>query len=126
MSTATLPLTFVVPVRTRNVLNAREHWSVRHRRVRNQRRTVAGVLAIEGVLRTPPPLPVVVTLTRLGGRRLDPHDGLPAAMKAVADELAAWLGCDDGDARVAFRYGQGQGPMPGAGGAVEVRVEAAG
>lgn len=35
--------------------------------------------------------PVDVLLVRVGGRPLDEHDGLPIALKAVADEVAAQL-----------------------------------
>ena len=121
MSTATLPLAFFVPVQTRSETNMREHWSDRYRRSRAQKRTVGGVLAVEGVLHTPPPPPVVVTLTRMGGRRLD-DDNLRGALKYVRDALAEWLGVDDRDPRVAWRYDQ-LAVMDAEG--VGVRVEAA-
>lgn len=121
MSTATLPLAFFVPVQTRSETNMREHWSDRYRRSRAQKRTVARVLAVGGVLHTPPPPPVVVTLTRMGGRRLD-DDNLRGALKYVRDALAEWLGVDDRDPRVAWRYDQ-LAVMDAEG--VGVRVEAA-
>lgn len=51
------------------------------------------------------PLPAVVTLTRLGGKSLD-GDNLQRALKAVRDVVAKWLGCDDADKRVRWRYRQ--------------------
>lgn len=51
------------------------------------------------------PLPAVVTLTRLGGKSLD-GDNLQRAMKAVRDVVAKWLGCDDADKRIRWRYRQ--------------------
>ena len=51
--------------------------------------------AFEGVA-VPVQLPVTVTLTRLGGRKLDP-DNLANSFKHVQDGVAAWLGIDDGD-----------------------------
>lgn len=49
-------------------------------------------------------LPVVVTLTRLGGKKLDP-DNLANCFKAVQDGVAAWLGVDDGDeTKVRWKY----------------------
>ena len=51
------------------------------------------------------PLPAVVTLTRLGGKSLD-GDNLQRAMKAVRDMVAAWLGVDDADKRIKWRYRQ--------------------
>ena len=123
MTTATLPLAFFVPVQTRSETNMRGHWSDRYRRSRAQKRTVAGVLAIEGILKSPLPPPVVVTLTRVGGRRLD-DDNLRGALKYVRDALAEWLGVDDRDPRVAWRYDQ-LAVMDAEGVGVGVRVEAA-
>jgi hypothetical protein len=48
-------------------------------------------------------LPVTVTLTRLGGKRLD-DDNLARSMKAVRDVVAEWLGVDDADPRIRWRY----------------------
>ena len=42
-----------------------------------------------------PPLPVVVTITRIGPRRLD-NDNLESACKYVRDEIARAYGVDDG------------------------------
>jgi len=39
--------------------------------------------------------PVVVTITRLSPRALDTA-GLASALKGIEDEVAAWLGVDDG------------------------------
>lgn len=56
-----------------------------------------------------PPLPVVVTITRHGVRDLD-DDNLAHACKAIRDEIAAWLGCDDGPkAPATWRYAQRRG-----------------
>lgn len=58
----------------------------------------------------PPPLPVVVTLTRIGVRDLD-DDNLAAGFKSVRDEVAAWLGCGDGKKDpVTWVYEQERGP----------------
>lgn len=54
--------------------------------------------ALEGVPVLGWPRPVPVTLVRVGGRRMDTHENLPVSMKAVADAVCEWLGCDDGDA----------------------------
>jgi hypothetical protein len=54
--------------------------------------------------------PARVTLTRLGGRKLDAHDNLRAAFKYLADAIAEWLGVDDGDERlVTWSYDQKPG-----------------
>lgn len=51
------------------------------------------------------PLPAVVTMTRLGGKRLD-DDNLRRALKAVRDVVAEWLGVDDADPKVCWRCRQ--------------------
>lgn len=51
-----------------------------------------------------------VTMIRISAGVLD-DDGLKGALKAVRDEVAAWLGCGDGpNDPVAWRYGQQKGP----------------
>lgn len=60
----------------------------------------------EALSRTMPmALPVVVTLTRLGGKELDigNHE---TAFKAVQDMVAEWLGVDDADKGIRWRYQQ--------------------
>lgn len=90
-----------------NGLNAREHWSARKRRASMERALVAAVL---GTTR-PPALPVVVTITRIGGRPMDEGDGLPASCKHLRDAVATWLGTGDApSARVEWRYRQERGP----------------
>jgi hypothetical protein len=45
-------------------------------------------------------------LTRHSSGTLDAHDNLPSAFKHIVDELAAWMGVDDADQRVQWRYEQ--------------------
>ncbi len=54
------------------------------------------------------PLPVVVTLIRLGGKQLDEGENLPRSLKAPKDVIAAWLGVADTgrDSRVKWRFKQ--------------------
>lgn len=55
-------------------------------------------------------LPTPVTLTRVGGKKLDRHDNLPRSMKAVVDAVSEWLNVDDGDeSAVRWRYRQKPG-----------------
>ena len=66
------------------------HWSADAKRRKKQRTIVKW-----GLMPLPkPPLPVVVTLTRIGPRDLD-TDNLAGGFKSVRDEVAAWLGCGD-------------------------------
>lgn len=85
--------------------NQREHWAAKAARVKHERAMARLVLSS----RTPPALPVVVTLTRCAPRLLD-DDNAVGAMKAVRDEVAAWLGVDDRDPRVRFIVEQAKVP----------------
>ena len=89
-----------------NPLNNRKHWRTVSKRGRDEKAAVA--LALRG--RTPPALPVVVTIARVGRGTMD-GDGLQASAKHVRDSVAAWLGCDDGDPRVTWLYEQTRGPV---------------
>lgn len=92
----------LIPIRTRGS-NAREHWTARHRRVKRERRHTASALL--GQHR--PDIPCVVTLTRLSSGTLDEGDNLPAALKGVRDQIAAWLGIDDRHSdQVRYEYRQ--------------------
>jgi hypothetical protein len=115
-------------MRTSTGLNSREHWCTRARRVTAERfetrirlataqRFRAGWRAHQaagGRLR--------VTLTRCSPatRPMD-DDNLPGALKAVRDEVADWLGRDDGDrAAWVWQYAQRRGPW-----GVELLIEEA-
>ncbi len=52
-----------------------------------------------------PPLPLTVTITRVGPRRLD-DDNLAGACKYVRDQIAEVVGVDDGSPLYTWRYGQ--------------------
>ena len=49
-----------------------------------------------------------ITLTRIAPRTLD-DDNLAAGFKATRDRVADWLGVDDGDKRLTWRYAQERG-----------------
>jgi hypothetical protein len=95
-----------VPVRLVSEANAsqREHWSHKHRRTKAVRGAVQAALMVHRA----PPLPLDVTITRIAPRGLD-DDNNVRACKAVRDQVAAWLGVDDRDPRVTWRYGQERG-----------------
>lgn len=94
----------------------REHFRATARRKKQHRECVR--LLMRG--KTAPPMPVTVTLTRRSFGTLDGHDNLPSAFKNVVDELAAWLGVDDADPRVTWRYAQEKTPRGVFGVIVEV------
>lgn len=91
-----------IPLKTVSLLNMREHFRVTAKRKADQRFVVSAYF--NGKQR--PELPVVVTLTRVSPGTLDAHDNLPSAFKHVCDGLASWLGIDDADPRVTWRYQQ--------------------
>lgn len=107
-----------IPIRTTTGQNVREHWANRARRVRRERKltglsllhqvhwerktSLLRVLAGAGV--------VSVHLERVSPRRAD-DDNVVGGLKSVRDELAAWLGIDDGDPRIVWSYSQTRGPF---------------
>ncbi len=109
----------VVPIRTTSKTNDRDHWRVRAKKTKAERDATACVLcerhgAVCVVASTPkgprvrfrePPLPCTVTLTRISERYLD-DDNVRGALKAIRDEVAAFLGVDDRDPRVVWAYAQ--------------------
>jgi hypothetical protein len=84
-------MTITLPIKITSPANGSHgHWSADAKRRKDQRTiTKWGLRPLP-----PPPLPVVVTLTRIGARDLD-DDNLAAGFKSVRDEVAAWLGCGD-------------------------------
>ena len=98
-----------LPVRIVSVANLREHWATKARRTREQRATARicvraeiGPAAPAGLYR--------VTITRQGGKRLDPHDNLPMSCKAIVDGIAEAMGIDDGSPCIEWVYAQGSAP----------------
>ena len=91
-----------LPIKTVSLLNMREHYRVTAKRKATHREATR--LMLHG--KTPPALPVTVTLTRVSPGTLDEHDNLPSAFKHAVDEIAVWLGIDDADKRVTWRYAQ--------------------
>jgi hypothetical protein len=94
-----------IPMMTKGS-NAREHHMQRSRRVKAERSNVAWMLNTCKL--GAPPFPCTVTLTRLGPntKPLDEGDNLPQALKGARDEVAHWLGVDDGSKLVAWKYAQ--------------------
>jgi len=85
--------------------NERGAWFAGAKRAADQRRVVGLVLRP----RRPPPLPCIVRIVRVAPCALDVGDNLSRAAKAVRDEIAAWLGTDDRDARITWHVGQEKG-----------------
>lgn len=108
-----------IPLRTVSALNAREHWATRARRVKKERAVVGQHLLVLLSKRVTqlPKFPVQVTLTRVGPRKMD-FDNAISGLKGVRDELASFLGVDDGSDLVEWVYRQAKGPY-----SVLVRIE---
>jgi hypothetical protein len=90
--------------------NQREHWSRKAARVKHQRAIVTLVLRGTVAAQMMLVAPLVVTITRIGPRRLD-DDNATGSAKAVRDAIAAILGVDDRDDRVCWRVDQARGPF---------------
>ncbi|WPB58619.1 hypothetical protein [Xylophilus sp. GOD-11R] len=96
----------LVPLRTGTGQNDREHFRARARRVKAERHAVAWLLA----LHRPPAGPVTVTMCRISpGQGLDAHDNLRGSLKASVDQVAEWLGRDDADSSIEWKYDQRRG-----------------
>ena len=112
----------MVPVKATFTLNSREHWAQRARKRKAERTAVQ--LAWFATVRIHHAWEVigaacVITLTRIGPRKLD-GDNVQGALKAIRDEVAAQLGVDDGDDRLTWHYAQERGEY-----AVRVVIETA-
>lgn len=107
-----------VPLVVRSSANLREHWSARHRRVAAERAAVGVAFSCANLPSAPDfSRGAAVTLTRLGGRRWD-DDNNVSGLKGCRDAVAKWLGCDDADPRVGWKYDQ----KPGGGRGVEITI----
>jgi hypothetical protein len=98
-------ISFEIPIETKSANNLREHWSARHKRIKDQRaatsyRTPREVKQLGPLL--------LVMLTRRAPRELD-SDNLQGALKGVRDQIAAALGVDDRTSLVRWSYAQEKG-----------------
>lgn len=90
-----------IPIKLPSLANTRMHWRDMARLKKKQRR--ATQLTLIG--KTVPPLPLTVTITRIGPRRLD-DDNLSGACKYVRDQIAKFVGEDDGSPLYTWVYQQ--------------------
>lgn len=108
---------FRIQIRLPSLLNERLHWRQLAALKEGQRWATRLCLrdAVNRGAELPAP-PLLVTITRVGPRRLD-DDNLQAACKYVRDEVAAQVGVDDGSDQYTWRYEQRIGDY-----AVEVEI----
>jgi hypothetical protein len=93
--------------------NLRLHWRELDGLKKKQKRAVEAQLAYREL----PPLPVVVTMTRVGPRALD-DDNLKSSMKYVRDTIAKFYGVDDASELYDWRTEQRKGEY-----ALEITIE---
>lgn len=98
-------ISFALPgMRLVNPTNEHTHWRIRHKRSQEQRHKARVVAQAAGVHLEP--LPLVITITRVGPGKLD-SDSLPPSGKHVRDGIADAIGVDDGDdTKVTWLYAQ--------------------
>lgn len=90
-----------IPMRLESEANRRDHWARKAARVKRQREIVG--MMVNRMDR--PPLPVKITLTRIGWRLMD-SDNLVGSAKAVRDSIAAVYGVNDASDLYEWIYGQ--------------------
>ena len=105
--------------------NLRLHWAAKAKVFKSQRHATG--FALRGTarhwlthwkgMRDNERLCLHVTLTRVAPRELD-DDNLASAFKAIRDEVAAFVGLDDGSKRFTWAYRQERGLY-----AVRIRLE---
>lgn len=103
---------FTLPIKTVSEANCRDHWAVKMKRVKAQRKATDLAFRSEqnkhgnGSTNS---YPFHVKMTRVGKRRMD-DDNLRSALKATRDQIAKCLGVNDGDtSKVIFDYAQETG-----------------
>lgn len=100
-------LSVELPIRTFTEANLHEHHMQRHKRMGDQRPTVAMAMRANANARgIKVSLPCTVRTWRLAPAELDTNGNLQTALKAVMDGIADWLGINDRDPRVKWECDQ--------------------
>ena len=98
---------FSLPLKLPSLANVRWGWRKMAALKKKQKTTTHFCILATGIEHIPPP-PLLVTITRVGPRRLD-DDNLASACKYVRDQIAAAVGVDDGSPLYTWRYEQEKG-----------------
>ncbi len=93
-----------LPIRLPSLSNIR-YWQVVMKHKQAQKLAVFAYLRKDGGKPVFPPLPLVITITRIGPRTLD-DDNLQGACKYVRDQIANEIGVDDGSPLYTWKYAQ--------------------
>ena len=95
-------------MRIKSGLNEREHWGARKKRIDQEKKTIWAAMRHHPFHGLVPPF--LVTLTRIGPRRMD-DDNVAGGFKSVRDQIAKDLRVDDGDTDlIGFVCTQQRGP----------------
>jgi hypothetical protein len=94
-----------IPIKIESTPNQRVHWRVRATTNATHRAAAYFACKQAKVKRV---FPCVVTLRRIAPRELD-DDNLAGGFKSTRDGIADWLGINDRDKRVQWRYEQRKG-----------------
>lgn len=101
-----------IPIKIVSEANRREHFRVVAKRKALHRFNAQACMAFKlnpgFLMRHGQCDAITITLTRIGPRTLD-DDNLASGFKACRDGVADWLGIDDGDKRLTWRYDQRKG-----------------
>ncbi len=98
-----------IPIELPSLANSRLHWRRMTSLKRGQRWATHISMKKCRESAAVPALPLVVTITRHGPRKLD-DDNLAAACKYVRDQIAEEVGMDDGSPLYTWVYKQVTGP----------------
>ena len=104
--TAAYIISVLLPLKIISEANQRGHWSKSSSRKALHRNTARSIL--QSHARPSHEGPITIMLTRLGPGALD-DDNLASGFKSSRDGVADWLGIDDGDKRLTWRYAQRRG-----------------
>ena len=102
----------ILPIKTVSEANSSEHWAVKGKRHKLQKRWIKLSL---NLYRLKIPLPCKIKLTRIAPRKLDEGDNLPTAFKYIRDALSELItgetiaGRSDNDERISWEYSQEKG-----------------
>ena len=95
---------FHIPIKLPSLANIRLNWRAFASLKKSQK--VATMVCMVG--KPIPPLPLLITITRIGPRKLD-DDNLASACKYTRDQIATTVGVDDGSDLYTWRYAQRKG-----------------
>jgi len=97
---------YYIPLNLPSLANMRAHWR-RIAKLKQDQKLATSLCMRNAITRgaTLPPLPLIITITRIGKRKMD-DDNLAAACKYVRDQIAAIIGTDDGSPLYTWQYQQ--------------------